>query len=105
MIELDPSVLLGVVLLTAFLSSLFTLVVLLLVYKYKIGPEIEHRVEGQLKKSVDVIEERIRKRMIEVLTGKSELLVGRARGLAKTGMNLFAGNGSPRSEDDESDDY
>ena len=98
MVELDQTTLLIVMTLTAVLSSVFTLVMLLLAYKYKIGPEIEKKVEGQLKKSVNIMEERIRKRMIEVLSGKSEVLVDRARGLAKTGISLFASGPTQRGE-------
>jgi hypothetical protein len=101
MIELDQSVLIWLVVITALLSSITTLVLLLLLYKFKIGPEIENHVEGQLKKSVSVIEESIRRRMVEAVTVKSEFLAVRAKGLAKSGMNLFNPGGLGRNDDQD----
>lgn len=93
------------VLATAVLSSLLTLLVLHLAFKYHIGPEIERKVDHRLKQGATQLEERIRKRFIEVLTGKSDVLRKGARDLARSGMGLLSGRRPLRDEYDDESDY
>lgn len=105
MIELSYQNLAILILVTGVVSASLTLLVLHLAFKYHIGPEIERKVDRRLKKGASQLEERLRKRFIEALTGKSDVIVERARGLAKSGMGLLAGRRPLRDDYDDESDY
>lgn len=89
----------------ALLSSAVTLLVLHLAFKYRIGPELEHRIDLRLKKSAQLIQEGFRERLGEVLSGKSDVIRERARDLARTGIGLLAGRRAGREEYDDEGDF
>ncbi|EKF75296.1 hypothetical protein A11A3_04930 [Alcanivorax hongdengensis A-11-3] len=81
-------------------SSLLTLLILALVGRFYLGPRIEKKIDRRLEEGADQLEERLRKRFVDLLTGRSrEVIRDRARDLAR-GMGLIGGNRRDR-EDDE----
>jgi multidrug efflux pump subunit AcrB len=85
----------------ALLSSLVTLLVLALLSHFWITPRLERRLEQRMEEGADRLEERFRRRLIELLGGKSgEVIRTRARDLARTGMGLLSGRRPPDENDD-----
>ena len=104
MVELSYQNLAILIVLTGVVSAALTLLVMHFAFKYHIGPEIERKVDRRLKQGAAQLEDRIRRRFLEVLTGKSDILRERARDLAKSGIGLLAGRRPLRDDyDDESD--
>lgn len=102
---LTPETLFWLLLGAAGLSSLVTLLVLWAVFHFHIGPSLDERLDQRMREAADTIEQRIRERLLGPLAGKSgEVIRERARGLARTGMGIFAGrrsSGETWEEDDE----
>ena len=105
MVELSYQNLAILILATGAVSAGLTLLVLHLAFKYHIGPQIERKVDRRLQKGAAQLEERIRRRFLEVLAGKSDVIVERARGLAKSGIGLLAGRRPLRDDYDDESDY
>jgi ABC-type transport system involved in cytochrome bd biosynthesis fused ATPase/permease subunit len=95
----------GLLLAAAGLSSLITLLVMHLAFKYRIGPEIERKVDVRLSEGATRLEENLRQRFLEAVFGKSDLIQKRARDIARTGISLLAGRRSATRDDydDEGD--
>lgn len=93
------------VVVTGVVCSALTLLVLHLAFKHHIGPEIERKVDRRLKQGAAQLEERIRGRFVEVLTGKSDVLVKGARDIARTGIGLLAGRRPLRDDYEDESDY
>ena len=83
-------------------SSFLTLVILALVGHFYLAPRIERKVDKRLEDGAAQLEERLRKRLLDILTGRSrEVIRDRARDLAR-GMGLLAPR---RDRDDDDDDF
>lgn len=79
-------------------SSLLTLILLGLIGHFYLGPRIERKVDRRLEEGANRLEERLRKRIVDLLTGRSrEVIRNSARDLAR-GMGLI---GSRRPDDDD----
>ena len=79
-------------------SSLMTLVVLGLIGHFYLGPKIERKVDRRLEDGANQLEERLRKRFVDLLTGRSrDVIRNSARDLAR-GMGLI-GNRRPDEDD------
>ena len=79
-------------------SSLLTLVVLGLIGHFYLGPKIERKVDRRLEDGANQLEERLRKRFVDLLTGRSrDVIRNSARDLA-CGMGLI-GNRRPDEDD------
>ena len=89
----------------AALASGITLIVLHFAFKYRIGPQLERRIDHRLKTGAKLLEESIRLRFVEVLTGKSDVIRDRAKGIAKTGISLLSGRRPIRDEYDDEGDF
>jgi len=89
----------------ALLSSAITLLVMHLAFKYHIGPEIERKVDVRLSEGAAKLEESLRQRLFELLTGKSDLIRDRASALAKSGISLLSGRRSARDTYDDEGDF
>ena len=87
---------------TAILSSVLTLVVMHLVFTYHITPDIERNVYRRLDAGAAQLEEKLRRRFAEALAGQTAVLRDRARGIAKTGIDILSQlktSSPPRSDD------
>jgi hypothetical protein len=95
----------GLLLAAASLSSLMTLLVMHLAFKYRIGPEIERKVDLRLTEGAARLEENLRQRVVEAVFGKSDVIRERARDIARTGISLLSGRRSATRDDfdDEGD--
>ena len=89
----------------AALSSAITLVVLHIAFKYRIGPQLEQRIDQRLKKGARALEEGVRERVLEVLTGNSAVIRDRARDIARTGISLLSGRRPIRDDYDDEGDF
>ncbi|MBQ0754351.1 MAG: hypothetical protein KBT87_03735 [Gammaproteobacteria bacterium] len=89
----------------AALSSLMTLTILHIAFKYRIGPQIEEKVDRRLKSGAHLLEESIRQRFVDVLNGKSDVIRDRAKGFARTGISLLSGKRPIRDEYDDEGDF
>ncbi len=79
-------------------SSLLTLVVLGLIGHFYLGPKIERKVDRRLEDGANQLEERLRKRFVDLLTGRSrDVIRNGARDLARV-MGLI-GNRRPDEDD------
>lgn len=105
MVTLTTTDIVLLVLGTAVICATLVLLVLHLAFKHHIGPEIERKVDRRLKQGAAQLEERIRGRFIEVLTGKSDVLRKGARDIARTGIGLLAGRRPLRDDYDDESDY
>lgn len=80
----------------ALLSSAITLVIVFLVVHFYSAPRLEQKVDDRLKQGAADLEERLRQRVLNMMTG------GRAvRDIAR-GMGLFGAR--PGSRENDSDD-
>ena len=80
-------------------SSLLTLILMGLIGHFYLGPKIERKVDRRLEEGANQLEERLRKRIVDLLTGRSrEVIRNSARDLAR-GMGLI-GNRRPDDNDD-----
>lgn len=89
----------------AMLSSAITLLVVHLAVKYRIGPDLEARIDQRLKSGARLLEESLRQRMLDILSGKSDVLRDRAKDIARTGINLFSGRRPIRDDYDDEGDF
>lgn len=87
------------------LSSAITLIILHIAFKYRIGPQIEEKIDRRLKSGAHLLEESIRQRFIDVLNGKSDVIRDRAKGIARTGISLLAGKRPIREDYDDEGDF
>ncbi|MED5389260.1 MAG: hypothetical protein VX793_10440 [Pseudomonadota bacterium] len=79
-------------------SSLITLIVLGLIGHFYLGPRIERKIDRRLEEGAAQLEERLRKRIVDLLTGRSrEVIRNSARDLAR-GMGLI---GNRRQDEDD----
>lgn len=83
----------------ALLSSLITMVVLALVFHFYLGPKLERRLEDRFQRGAEQLEERLRKRLLDLLTGKSREVIRDTAFDVARGFGLIGGR-RPRSEDD-----
>ena len=82
------------------LSSLLTLLVLAIAFRFYIGPRLERKIDRRLQQGAEQLEERLRKRLLDLLTGRSrEVIRDRAFDVAR-GIGLIGGR-RPREDDDE----
>ena len=95
----------GLLFAAALLSSLITLLVMHLAFKYKVGPEIERKVDRRLSEGAARLEENLRQRIVEAVFGKSDIIRERARDIAKTGISLLAGRRQTRADYDDEGDF
>lgn len=95
----------GLLFAAAMLSSLITLLVMHLAFKYKVGPEIERKVDRRLSEGAARLEENLRQRIVEAVFGKSDIIRERARDIAKTGISLLAGRRQTRADYDDEGDF
>lgn len=103
---LTPETLFWLLLGAALLSSLVTLLVIWAVMHFRVGPELERRLDERMREAADAIEQRIRERLLGPLGGRSgEVLRERARDLARTGIGIFGGRRPPGESDDSEDDF
>ncbi|WP_340676384.1 hypothetical protein [Paraperlucidibaca sp.] len=103
--EINPQQLFWMLFAAAILSSSITLLVLHLAFKYRIGPEIEEKIDKRLKSGAHLLEESIRQRFVDVLNGKSDVIRDRAKGFARTGISLLSGKRPIRGEYDDEGDF
>ncbi|MZR62105.1 hypothetical protein [Alcanivorax sp. DP30] len=83
-------------------SSLLTLILVAVLGHFVVGPRVERKIDVRLEEGAQRLEENLRKRFVDLLTGRSrEVIRDRARDLAR-GMGLIGG--VRRSSLDESDD-
>lgn len=82
----------------ALVSSAVTLVVVFLVVHFYSAPRLEQKVDARLQQGAAELEERLRQRVLNLLSG------GRAVKDLARGMGLFGGRPSPR-DDEPSDPY
>ena len=82
-----------IIILTALLSSFFTLVIFLVSYKLFLGKIIDEKFHTKTEEAADKIEERIKNRFLDVFADASgDLLKDRARNaakVAKSGAEIF----------------
>tara|TARA_B100000676_G_C18051449_1_gene831457 strand:- start:92 stop:409 length:318 start_codon:yes stop_codon:yes gene_type:complete len=79
-------------------SSLLTLIILGLIGHFYLGPRIERKIDRRLEEGANQLEERLRKRIVDLLTGRSrDVIRNSARDLAR-GMGLI---GTRRQDDDD----
>ena len=104
-IALSATQVFGLLFAAAMLSSLITLLVMHLAFKYKVGPEIERKVDRRLSEGAARLEENLRQRIVEALFGKSDIIRERARDIAKTGISLLAGRRKARGDYDDEGDF
>lgn len=95
----------GLLFAAAALSSLITLVVLHFAFKHRIGPQLEQRIDKRLKDGARLLEESFRQRLMEALTGKSDVIRDRARDIARTGISLLSGRRPLRDDYDDEGDF
>lgn len=89
----------------AALSSAITLLIMHVAFKYRIGPEIERKVDRRLSQGAARLEEALRQRFSEAVFGKSEVIRDRARDIAKSGFSLFSGKRALREDYDDEGDF
>lgn len=83
----------------AMAASAITLIVVGLVVKFYLGPRLERKIDHRLQVGAEQLEERIRKRLLDLLTGRSrEVIRDSARGLARGLL------GNARRDDEDDDD-
>jgi ABC-type transport system involved in cytochrome bd biosynthesis fused ATPase/permease subunit len=104
-IALSAAQIFGLLFAAAMLSSLITLLVMHFAFKYRIGPEIERKVDRRLSEGAARLEENLRQRVFEAVFGKSEVIRERARDIAKTGISLLAGRRQTRADYDDEGDF
>jgi ABC-type transport system involved in cytochrome bd biosynthesis fused ATPase/permease subunit len=85
----------------AAMASAITLLVMHLAFKYRIGPEIERKVDRRLAEGAARLEENLRQRFLEAVFGKADVV----KGLAKTGISLLSGRRSARGDYDDEGDF
>ena len=95
----------GLLFAAAALASVMTLLVMHLAFKYKVGPEIERKVDRRLSEGAARLEENLRQRIVEAVFGKSDIIRERARDIAKTGISLLAGRRQTRADYDDEGDF
>ena len=79
-------------------SSLLTLIILGLIGHFYLGPRIERKIDRRLEEGANQLEERLRKRIVDLLTGRSrDVIRNSARDHAR-GMGLI---GTRRQDDDD----
>ncbi|BAP13892.1 MAG: hypothetical protein AOY29_04405 [Alcanivorax borkumensis] len=72
-------------------SSLLTLILLGLIGHFWLGPRIERKVDRRLDEGASQLEDRLRRRFMDMLTGGSrDMLRERAKSLAR-GVGLISG--------------
>lgn len=89
----------------AMLSSAVTLLIVHVAVKYHIGPDLERRIDQRLKSGAQLLEESFRQRLQDVLSGKSDVIRDRAKGIARTGISLLSGRRPIRDEYDDEGDF
>ncbi|MAX56426.1 MAG: hypothetical protein CL537_13115 [Alcanivoracaceae bacterium] len=100
-LQIDVTTLGWLLFAAAVASSLLTLLVLGLVGHFILGPRIERKIDRRLEEGADRLEERLRKRFVDLLTGRSrEVIRDRAMDLAR-GVGLIGGRRPNRDDDDE----
>ncbi len=104
-VALSATQVFGLLFAAAILSSLITLLVMHLAFKYKVGPEIERKVDRRLSEGAARLEENLRQRIVEAVFGKSDIIRERARDIAKTGISLLAGRRQTRGDYDDEGDF
>lgn len=81
-------------------SSLLTLILLGVIGHFWLGPRLERKVDRRLEEGAARLEERLRQRFMELLTGRSrEVIRERARDLAR-GVGLISGRRGATDKDD-----
>lgn len=95
----------GLLFAAAALSSAITLLIMHLAFRYRIGPEIERKVDRRLQQGAARLEEALRQRFTEALFGKSDVIRERARDIAKSGFSLFSGKRALREDYDDEGDF
>ncbi|MGB2248381.1 MAG: hypothetical protein ACPH3N_11955 [Alcanivorax sediminis] len=84
-------------------SSLFTLILVAILGHYVVGPRVERKIDVRLEQGAQRLEENLRKRFVDLLTGRSrEVIRDRARDLAR-GMGLIGGARRSSLDDPEDD--
>ncbi len=89
----------------AALSSAITLLVVHVAVKYRIGPDIERRIDQRLKSGAKLLEESFRQRLQDVLSGKSDVIRDRAKDIARSGISLLSGRRPIRDDYDDEGDF
>ena len=95
----------GLLFAAAALSSTLTLIVIHVAFKYRIGPQIELRIDVRLMNGAKLLEESFRQRLMEALTGKSDVIRDRARDIARSGISLLSGRRPLRDDYDDEGDF
>lgn len=84
-------------------SSLLTLIVVVLLGHFVVGPRVERKIDRRLEEGAQRLEENLRRRIVDLLTGKSrEVIRDRARDLAR-GIGLIGGARRNPLDDSEDD--
>lgn len=97
-LQIDMATLGWLLFAAAGISSLLTLIVLGLIGRFYLGPRIERKIDRRFEEGANQLEERLRKRIVDLLTGRSrEAIRNSARDLAR-GMGLI---GARRQDDDD----
>lgn len=85
-------------------ASLLTLILLGLIGHFWLGPRLERKVDRRLEDGAAQLEERLRQRFMDLLTGRSrDVIRERARDLAR-GVGLISGRRQGPSDKDDADD-
>ena len=85
-------------------SSLLTLVLLGIIGHFWLGPRLERKVDRRLEEGAARLEERLRQRFMDLLTGRSrEVIRERARDLAR-GVGLISGRRQGPMDKDDADE-
>lgn len=84
-------------------SSLLTLILVGILGHFVVAPRVERKIDVRLEEGAQRLEENLRKRFVDLLTGRSrEVIRDRARDLAR-GMGLIGGSRRPGQDDPDGD--
>ncbi|MCK0152780.1 hypothetical protein MWU49_03625 [Alcanivorax sp. S6407] len=84
-------------------SSILTLIMVAILGHFVVAPRVERKIDVRLEEGAQRLEENIRKRLVDLLTGRSkEVIRDRARDLAR-GMGLIGGARRPPADDRDDD--
>jgi ABC-type transport system involved in cytochrome bd biosynthesis fused ATPase/permease subunit len=84
-------------------SSVLTLILVAILGHYVVAPRVERKIDRRLEEGAQRLEENLRKRFMDLLTGRPrEVLRDRTRDLAR-GMGLIGGARRPPPDDPDDD--
>ena len=82
-------------------SSLLTLILLGIIGHFWLAPRVERKIDRRLEEGAAQLEERLRQRFLDLLTGRSrDVIRDRARDLAR-GVGLISGRRQGASDKDD----